>query len=1294
MILSNAIDFKYASTPITLSMMTSAVSGQLSFYSGISSNLATTTLLTGTKSLASYGSGVVTLCATNTYTGPTYLYGGTIEVGSLSAIGSSGDINFNGGTLRYGTGFSQNYSTRIKNGLSSFRIDTNGNNVTFSAGLLSSTLAVPNSAGLVKIGNGTLTLNSACNYTGFTILSGGTLKQGVGNAIPRGANAFMKAYFTNGQPFNSDIVDSYWFMASGTTIDVNGTSITLPFSQRGYGGKIINSHPTNQVDLGQGQPMANAAFAAGKPCEWEATFDDSSGAAFTLSVASGGFYRFLNPVQKFRGVIFVPNYAVSTANLNNNEFGSGDIQTANATINALVEYVGSTNTTTASARNIYVYGTGSGGGCTVANNGTGVVVLSGYYNTAATASTKQLTLDGTNTGANTFIGAIENFSRGGSSSNVTNVVKQGIGRWIFSGNNPYTGTTTINNGTLGFYSNTAFGNGGNIIFTGGIMQYGNNVSTDVSSRIRSSTSPINIDTNGSNVNFASSLANTNTNGLIKNGIGTLTLSNAPLYTGSTIVSGGILATGGNEIIPDTSSVSILSGATLRLGGNETINTITTNLGTIDLQSYNLTFTVNNPTTMTGSITGTTGSITKLGTGTLTLSTNTSNNFAYSGATYLSAGALVFANKLSYSQTSPISSTPSTTYVGIGLGGSGINDWTTTDFSNLYNFGTVYNLNVGPIVGLAVDTTNGNITLNELLTASRAMLKTGSNTLTFGGTNTNSGLLYVEAGGIATNGNDKISNGVAINLSTSSTSLALGGNNNIGSITGSGSTNLSTYTLSANADNTNTVYSGNITGTGSVVKVGSGILALSGSSTYSGGTDVRTGTLAMNSVSAIGSGALNIYGGTIDNTSAASVTLSTNNSQNWNADFTFTGTRNLNMGTGTVTMNASRIVTTSANTLTVQRINGTGYGLTKNGSGTLVASASGNYNGQTTINAGTFQIGNASTTNFVLPTSAIVVNSGATLAFNFNDGSNVVRYPSSYSVVFPYYNLTANGNILATATTGNILLSSNFATAGNFEIVTGNGGAYGIRLIRSGGGSVTRTVTASAIKITGQIGEADASHNLVLSTSATNGPITLDLQNGVGGTLFGDNVKGYAGTGTITLSGTKLGAIGWGSGCTFYGGAINISGAFSVTNGQFYALSSSNVSANLTLAGNTNIIDVPSAVSFSFTNNAIIAGTGGILTKSGAGTLALSSYNHTSTSTLTMSQGKVTRTVTSSGFTGNAEITPAAISVDFGGSTPTSGTTYRFWNGAISPTVTSVTLTNAGGKTGSFNSTNSTLTINI
>ena len=120
-------------------------------------------------------------------------------------------------------------------------------------------------------------------------------------------------------------------------------------------------------------------------------------------------------------------------------------------------------------------------------------------------------------------------------------------------------------------------------------------------------------------------------------------------------------------------------------------------------------------------------------------------------------------------------------------------------------------------------------------------------------------------------------------------------------------------------NANGTFSGiiqNATGTIALTKTGTGTLALAGSDTYSGGTTLSAGRLNVNNAAALGTGPLTISGGTIGNTSGGAITLSTNNAQNWNGNFTFAGTNDLNLGTGAVTMSSSRTVTVASNNLTV------------------------------------------------------------------------------------------------------------------------------------------------------------------------------------------------------------------------------------------------------------------------------------------------------------------------------------------------------------------------------------------
>ena len=85
-----------------------------------------------------------------------------------------------------------------------------------------------------------------------------------------------------------------------------------------------------------------------------------------------------------------------------------------------------------------------------------------------------------------------------------------------------------------------------------------------------------------------SAAITGTTGLIKNGIGTLTLSGNNTYTGSTIISGGILAVNNSYLTP---SFTINSGAVLNLGYSPTASLTLLGNGTLNIVGVVTAFTL-------------------------------------------------------------------------------------------------------------------------------------------------------------------------------------------------------------------------------------------------------------------------------------------------------------------------------------------------------------------------------------------------------------------------------------------------------------------------------------------------------------------------------------------------------------------------------------------------------------------------------------------------------------------------------------------------------------------------------
>ncbi|HEY3862194.1 MAG TPA: hypothetical protein VGO59_09925 [Verrucomicrobiae bacterium] len=172
------------------------------------------------------------------------------------------------------------------------------------------------------------------------------------------------------------------------------------------------------------------------------------------------------------------------------------------------------------------------------------------------------------------------------------------------------------------------------------------------------------------------------------------------------------------------------------------------------------------------------------------------------------------------------------------------------------------------------------------------------------------------------------------------------------------------------------------GSGSpLIKGGPGTLTLFASNYFSAlellGTSAGS-QLNINHPYAIGIGPFKINGGNnaaIDNNSGDNVTIATANSQIWSNDFTFIGTQSLNMGNGAVSLGGPRTVAVLNGTFAVGPVtdNGSGYGLTKMGPGTLAFNGGGAYTGPTVIGGGTLACSGAG-----LSSASITIGAGTTL----------------------------------------------------------------------------------------------------------------------------------------------------------------------------------------------------------------------------------------------------------------------------------------------------------------------------
>lgn len=188
--------------------------------------------ITGIGTLTVSTSGTATLIGGNTYTGTTILDNGVLHLGAAevegvsgplgaSAADNPGSIVFNYGVLQYSELNQHDYSGRFSQERDqTFRVDTNGQNVTWASNLINENGAI------YKTGSGSLTLTGNNKLDGISFVAGGELRlnsSGValGDAVVE-QGARLKLFGSN------QIDDKSWVsIAEGGTFDMQVHNQTL-----------------------------------------------------------------------------------------------------------------------------------------------------------------------------------------------------------------------------------------------------------------------------------------------------------------------------------------------------------------------------------------------------------------------------------------------------------------------------------------------------------------------------------------------------------------------------------------------------------------------------------------------------------------------------------------------------------------------------------------------------------------------------------------------------------------------------------------------------------------------------------------------------------------------------------------------------------------------------------------------------------------------------------------------------------------------------------------------------------
>ena len=375
-------------------------------------------VISGTGSVSQIGTGTTILTANSSYTGGTTISAGTLQIGNGGTTGGIAGNVANSGVLAF-----------------------NRSDASTFGGTISGTGSVS------QIGTGTTILTANSTYTGGTTISAGTLQLGnggttggiLGNVTDNGTLAFNR----------SDSVTLGGVISGTGSVSQIGTGTTILTADSSYTGGTTISAGTLQIGNGgaSGSILGNVT--------------DNGTLAFNRSDS-----------VTFGGVIS------GTGSVN--QIGTGTtILTADST------YTGGT---TISAGTLQLGNGGTTGGIlgNVTDNGTlafnrsdsvtfgGVISGTGSVSQIGTGTTI-LTANSTYTGGTTISAGTLQIGNGGASGSITgNVINNGVfaidrsdsllltnvisgtgsfqqngtGTTVLSGNNPYSGPTSINNGTL------------------------------------------------------------------------------------------------------------------------------------------------------------------------------------------------------------------------------------------------------------------------------------------------------------------------------------------------------------------------------------------------------------------------------------------------------------------------------------------------------------------------------------------------------------------------------------------------------------------------------------------------------------------------------------------------------------------------------------------------------------------------------------------------------------------------------------------------------------------------------
>ena len=1172
---ANAIDASSGASITSSSGNGTLAAGTLTLADGATLNLAgggastltvartIPTVAGGAAESVAITGGTVALTAANSYDGGTTVSAGTLRITGATATAGSGTVALGSGTLDITGGASVANTLTVADGATVRSSSgggtlaagtlTLGNNVGLTlAGAGGSTLTVARTLtdsaanGRVTASGGTVLLTADNNWQGTTtIASGATLVAGAGGAtgsIGSGAVANDGVLRIN-RDTSSNVSLGAAITGTGTVEQV-GTGTTVLAADNGYGNTVVSA---GVLQVGTGGNTGTLGLGS-------------------ITVDNPGALRFNRA-----GTLTVPGSIT----------GSGRLELAGSGVAELVSSGLYTGGTSILAGTLRIVGAGASAGTGTIAIGSGTLDITG----GATVTNLVTIADGgsisNSSGAGTLAahatpltltnGSTLNLSSSGTGLTVQRIISDGAGtasvvvsgsgagQVTLSAANAYDGSTHVGSGALVAGLDAALAAGSSLIVDGGSFDLGTrNIGvTGVSLRSGSITGTSGVLTSTSDHDLRSGTVTARLGGnvgLTKSTAGTVTISGSQAYTGTTSVSAGTLALGGDNVFANGGAV-VVNGGTLDLGTHvDTVGTLSLQAGAVNGSTGTLTAT--SYTLAGGTVAG------NLGTGTLTSSgTVLLSGTAAATAVDVTGGTLTLGGSERLANNATLRVLGGT----LALGGTE----------------TVGSLELHGALGGSGTLTAGSYALVGGSTLAGANLGSGtlssSGSSTLGGTAA-AGSVSVAGGELLLDGAQRLAAGATVNVNGGAT-LRLAGAQTVqtlnvsGTLAGSGQT-LSTTdraTLGAGADvaanlgGTRVDVTGNATlsGTANVtaLNVNAGRLTLASGGRLGAATDV-----AVNGTSELRLGgdetvhALSLTGAL---TGAGTLTAT-----NYTLEAGASTASGSNLGAGTLTVNGNATLAGTAAAGTVAVDAGT---LTLAAADRLAAGATVN------VNAGSLLLTAAQTVQ-TLNLSGTLAGAGQTLTTTdratLNTGANVQA-----NLAGPRLDVAGNATLAGTAaaTTVNVdagkltLASAGRLAAGAAVIVDAGaelalGGNETVTRVESAGtlsgGAATLTAPNVVLRegavVTTRLGvgqlDVEAGDTLGATLSATSAAATVNVNTGTlkltTGNLLDDNAAVTVASGaTLTLNGNDtIGALAVSG--TVNGTGILNAGTYLLTEGNY------------------------------------------------------------------------------------------------------------------------------------------------